>query len=71
MSGAHAHPDLVPRTTLIGAGALVAFALAATSIVRLAGIAPAASPVLLRDRRTSPPSRRATCALSTVSMVRS
>ncbi|MBD8641072.1 photosynthetic complex assembly protein PuhC [Sphingomonas sp. CFBP 13733] len=50
MSGTHRHPDLVPRTTLIGAGALLAFTLAATSIVRIANIAPAASPVLMREQ---------------------
>ena len=42
--------DMIPRSTLIGAGALVAFALASASVVRLANIAPAASPVLLRER---------------------
>ena len=42
--------DMIPRGTLIGAGALVAFALASASVVRLANIAPAASPVLLREQ---------------------
>ncbi|TXC71171.1 phosphonoacetaldehyde methylase [Sphingomonas ginsenosidivorax] len=42
--------DLIPRNTLIGAGALVAFALAAASFVRIADIPPAASPVLLREQ---------------------
>jgi putative photosynthetic complex assembly protein len=42
--------DMIPRSTVIGAGVLVAFALAAASIVRIADIAPAASPVLLRER---------------------
>jgi len=45
-----AQTDMIPRSTLIAAGALVAFALAATSIVRIADIAPAASPVLLREQ---------------------
>lgn len=42
--------DMVPRSTLISAGALVAFALAAASIVRIANIPPAASPVRLREQ---------------------
>ncbi len=42
--------DMIPRGTLIGAGALVAFALAAAGIARIADIPPAASPVLLRER---------------------
>ncbi len=47
MSANHRH-DLIPRGTITIAAALVLFALAATSIVRIAGIPPAASPVLLR-----------------------
>jgi len=41
--------SMLPRSTLVAAGALVLFTLAAASIVRIAGIAPAASPVLLRE----------------------
>lgn len=48
MSQSHGHADMLPRGTLVIAGALVLFALAATSIVRIAGIPPAASPVALR-----------------------
>jgi putative photosynthetic complex assembly protein len=44
-------PSMLPRTTLVAAGALVLFTLAATSIVRLAHIAPAASPELLRAQQ--------------------
>ena len=50
MSAAHSHGDMLPRGTLITASALVLFALVATSFVRIAHIAPAASPVLMRDR---------------------
>lgn len=46
----NAQADLIPRTTLISAGALVAFALAAASIVRIADIPPSASPALLREQ---------------------
>jgi putative photosynthetic complex assembly protein len=41
---------MIPRATLVGAGALVLFALAAAGIVRIANIPPAASPVLLREQ---------------------
>ncbi len=44
----HTHADMVPRNTLITAGALVLFALAATATVRIAHIPAAASPVALR-----------------------
>ncbi len=47
MSG-HDHADMLPRGTLIIAGALVLFALTATSAVRIAGIPPAASPPAMR-----------------------
>ena len=50
MSGTHAHHEMLPRGTLVIAGALVLFALAATSIVRIAGIAPSASPVAMREQ---------------------
>jgi putative photosynthetic complex assembly protein len=48
MSGAHSHADMLPRGTLVIAGALVLFALGATGIVRIAGIPPAASPAAMR-----------------------
>lgn len=50
MSSTHHHADLVPRSTLIGAAALVLFALSATSIMRIAHVPPAASPVLMREQ---------------------
>ena len=50
MSATHHHGDMLPRGTLVTAGALVLFALAATSIVRIAHIAPAASPVAMREQ---------------------
>ena len=50
MSRTARSPDLVPRPTLIAAGSLVLFAIAATGMMRIAGIAPAASPVLLRQQ---------------------
>lgn len=49
MSSDHAHADMLPRGTLVIAGALVLFALAVTSFVRIADIPPAASPALLRQ----------------------
>ncbi|MEG3165476.1 photosynthetic complex assembly protein PuhC [Sphingomonas sp. PB2P19] len=55
MSGTHT--DMLPRGTLISAGALVLFALAATTIVRIADIPPAASPTLLRERAHITPVR--------------
>lgn len=55
MSTAHSHGDMLPRGTLVGAGALVLFALLATSIVRIANIPPSASPVLMRaEARIAP-----------------
>ena len=50
MSAAHAHNHdaMLPRGTLILAGALVTFVLGATSVVRLAHIPPAASPAAMR-----------------------
>lgn len=45
----HSHADMLPRGTLIIAGALVAFAFTATAVVRIAGVPAAASPVALRD----------------------
>lgn len=44
----HSHADMLPRGTLIIAGALVLFAFTATAVVRVAAIPPAASPVTLR-----------------------
>ncbi|MES2754594.1 MAG: photosynthetic complex assembly protein PuhC [Pseudomonadota bacterium] len=48
MSTTPAHADMLPRGTLVIAGALVLFALTATTFVRLAGVPAAASPVALR-----------------------
>ena len=45
----HSHADMLPRGTLIIAGALVAFTFTTTALVRIAAIPPAASPVALRD----------------------
>jgi len=50
MSGAHSHGEMLPRGTLFIAGALVLFALTAASVVRIAHIPPAASPVLMREQ---------------------
>lgn len=50
MSAGHSHGDMLPRGTLVIACALVLFALAATSIVRIAHIPPSASPVLMREQ---------------------
>jgi putative photosynthetic complex assembly protein len=46
---AHSHADMLPRGTLITAGALVLFAFAATVTVRVAGIPAAASPAAMRE----------------------
>ena len=48
MSRAPDRADTLPRGTLVIAGALVLFALTATSIVRIAGVPLAASPAALR-----------------------
>lgn len=45
---AHSHADMLPRGTLITAGALVLFALAITSTMRIAHIPPQASPAAIR-----------------------
>ncbi|WP_295632277.1 photosynthetic complex assembly protein PuhC [Novosphingobium sp.] len=45
---AHSHADMLPRGTLIIAGALVTFAFAATVVVRVAHIPAAASPAAMR-----------------------
>lgn len=47
MSG-HSHADMLPRGTLITAGALVVFAFTVTAAVRIAGIPAAASPAAMR-----------------------
>lgn len=44
----HRHDDMLPKGALVIAGALVLFSLAVTTIVRVAHIAPSASPVALR-----------------------
>lgn len=44
----HDHADMLPRGTLVTAGALVLFAFAATVVVRVADIPAAASPVAMR-----------------------
>ena len=49
MSNMHSHADMLPRGTLIIAGALVLFAFAATTIVRIAGIPASASPAAMRS----------------------
>ena len=48
MSSTHSHADMLPRGTLIIAGALVVFAFTATSIARIAHLPAAASPVAMR-----------------------
>ena len=48
MTTAPASPTMLPRGTLMLAGALVAFAFTSTVIVRVAGIPAAASPAALR-----------------------
>ena len=53
MSSARSQADTLPRGTLIIAGGLVAFALGAPSIVRIAGVPPAASPAASTDRSRS------------------
>ena len=57
MSASHSRADMLPRGTLIIAGALVLFALGVTSAVRIAGYAPAASPVLMRQAEHVAPVR--------------
>jgi len=46
---AHSHADMLPRGTLVTAGALVLFALTITSAMRIAHVPPAASPAAMRD----------------------
>ncbi|WBH15584.1 photosynthetic complex assembly protein PuhC [Sphingomonas radiodurans] len=48
MNTARRQPEMLPRGTLILAGALVAFAFGSALIVRVAGIPPAASPAAMR-----------------------
>jgi len=47
-SHTHTHANMLPRGTLIIAGALVAFAFTSTVVVRVAGIPAAASPAAMR-----------------------
>ncbi len=54
MNLAQRHPELLPQGTLKLAGALVAFAIGATAIVRIAGIPPAASPEAVRAEAGTP-----------------
>ena len=59
MSGATTRADTLPRGTLVIAGCLLGFALAATSIVRIAGVPAAASPAALRaEGRIAPVTSR-------------
>ena len=44
----HSHADMLPKGTLVIAGALVLFAFTTTAIMRIAHVPPAASPVALR-----------------------
>jgi putative photosynthetic complex assembly protein len=46
---AHSHADMLPRGTLIIAGALVLFAFTAVATMRIAHVPAAASPVAMRD----------------------
>jgi putative photosynthetic complex assembly protein len=48
MSSTDTHSNMLPRGTLVLAGALVAFAFTSTVIVRVAGIPAAASPAAMR-----------------------
>ena len=50
----HSHADMLPRGTLVIAGALVLFAFTATATVRIAGIPPSASPEALRAANNIP-----------------
>lgn len=55
MSSAHSHDNMLPRGSLMLAGGLVIFALAATAAVRLLDIPPVASPAALRaEARIAP-----------------
>ncbi len=60
MSARHDHHDMLPRGTIVLAAALMLFALAVTSIVRIAGIPPAASPVMMRAQAGIEPLRSRT-----------
>lgn len=55
MSGTHHHGDMLPRGTLVLAGALVLFAFGATVAVRVTGMPAAASPVALRAQANIAP----------------
>jgi putative photosynthetic complex assembly protein len=56
----HAHPEQLPRGALLLAGTLVGFAFLLTATVRIAGLPPAASPVLLRQAEHVAPVRTRT-----------
>lgn len=59
MSAAHDHANMLPRGTVVVAGAMVVFALAATAMVRITGTPPAASPVAFRaEARIAPVASR-------------
>lgn len=60
MTANHDHQDLIPRGTILLAASFMLFALAATAIVRLAGLAPAASPVASRAEAGTEPLRSRT-----------
>ncbi len=45
----HSHADMLPKGTLIIAGALVLFAFTATAAMRIAHVPPSASPVAMRQ----------------------
>ncbi|GAC1407387.1 MAG: photosynthetic complex assembly protein PuhC [Novosphingobium sp.] len=44
----HSHADMLPRGTLVTAGALVVFAFSVTAAMRIAQVPPAASPAAMR-----------------------
>jgi len=59
MSAAHDHANMLPRGTLVIAGAMVVFALTATTLVRITGMPPAASPVAERaEQKVAPLAER-------------
>ena len=64
MSAKHDHADMLPRGTLAIAGALVVFALGATTLVRVTGMPAAASPVAHRAAAGIAPVATRTLAFS-------
>ena len=59
MTASHSQADMLPRGTLVIAGALVVFALTATGIARIAGLPVSASPVAMRaEARIAPVASR-------------